>query len=231
MSNEIHKNKLQLLGKMAASLAHEIRNPLSALQLNLNLIQMSENNLDDESEDCLNACLESVQRINFLVESTLDFSRKSNEKCSVESINDTINDAIHMIENRARRKNVIIKSELKDGISNFKFNRNKITQVVLNLLSNAIEANPKNGIVLIKTYQENEKEILLQVKDSGVGIKDADKNKIFSDFYTNKDKGTGLGLSVCKKILKEFDSQIWFESEEGVGTSFFVKFPLNIEEE
>lgn len=221
--NEIQNNKLQILGKLAASLAHEIRNPLSAIKLNLEFVQMSE--LEEEVKESIDSCIEAACRIQHLIDSTLDFSRTSLNDTSFQSLNDVAALAIEIMNAKARILNIKVESRLDHSIPLISFNRNKVLQVVLNLLTNAFEAIEKQGTVQVSTYYDNANDsVILHVNDNGRGISEENKEKIFKDFYTNKKEGTGLGLSVCKRILDEFKASIDFESQVGKGTSFFVKF-------
>lgn len=233
LDKEIQNNKLQILGKLAASLAHEIRNPLSALKLNLDFLALSDNIFNPEEKDSLNACIESVDRIQTLIENTLDFSRRPSKDFSLSSLNDIVKQALEITESSARRKNLLIEENLNPAIPYLNLNRNMILQVILNLITNAMDASENKGSVLIRTYiySGNSELVCLEVEDKGVGIKDEDKENIFTDFYTSKEEGTGLGLSVCKMLLNLHKAEIDFKSTAGKGTTFCVKFPKLLTEE
>ena len=223
--DDIQNNKLQILGKLAASLAHEIRNPLSAIKLNLEFVKMSD--VNEEIKDSVDSCIDAAERIQELIETTLDFSRSSLNDSSFQSLNDVVNLAEEIMNAKARILNIAIEKHLSKELSHIHFNKNKVLQVILNLMTNAFEAIEKNGVVRIRTYSEknnSEDNIILEVEDTGSGINEDNKEKIFKDFYTNKVQGTGLGLSVCKMILDEYKASISFESELGKGTRFFVRF-------
>jgi signal transduction histidine kinase len=226
--DDIQNNKLQILGKLAASLAHEIRNPLSAIKLNLEFVKMSD--VNDDVKDSVNSCIDAAERIQELIETTLDFSRASLNDSSYQSLNDVVNLAVEIMNTKAKILNIAIEKHLTKELLQIHFNKNKILQVILNLLTNAFEAIERDGIVRIKTYNErsgDENIIVLEVEDTGSGINEENKEKIFKDFYTNKAQGTGLGLSVCKMILDEYNAAISFNSELGKGTRFYVRFQSN----
>jgi signal transduction histidine kinase len=228
MHNKVQDNKLQILGKLAASLAHEIRNPLSAIKLNLEFVKMSE--INDEVRESINSCIEAAKRIQNLIETTLDFSRSSINDCVPQSLNDVTVLAIEIMSTRAKVLNISVIDSLDYTIPSVFFNKNQMLQVVLNLMTNAFEAIEKNGTVYIKTYSEKldgSQSITLEVEDTGKGISEENKEKIFNDFYTNKKHGTGLGLSVCKMILDGFNASMTFESQLNKGTRFFVRFNPN----
>lgn len=225
IQDEIQNNKLQILGKLSASLAHEIRNPLSALKLSLEYIKMSDHNPD--LLESINSCLDATNRIQALIETTLDFSRTTLNDCSKISLNEIVDLAIEIMHSRAKILNIKILKQLNEDVGLVYFNKNKMLQVILNLITNAMEACTSSGVVTIRTYSEYIDKIkynTIEIEDNGVGITEEDKEKIFHDFYTKKPTGTGLGLSVCKMILEEFEAKIDFRSQFGKGTNFFVRF-------
>ena len=216
------------MGKLSATLAHEIRNPLSALKLNLNFLKMSEEEFDPEIIECLNSCVEAADRIQDLIENTLEFSRTPTKDDKEVNINEISIQAVDILTGTAKKKNVDIISQLDEKLPDVKFNKNKILQVFINLITNAIDASDRNGFVKLRSYQNNQKDVVFEVEDNGVGISEDAKEKVFADFYTSKRSGTGLGLSVCKKLLEEYECEISFESEENKGTTFKILFPKKI---
>ncbi|MAT57554.1 MAG: hypothetical protein CMF23_06230 [Ignavibacteriae bacterium] len=226
MKNEVQNNKLVILGKLAASLAHEIRNPLSAIKLNLSLLEMSVEKYDPDTKESVLSAMEAVERIQYLIESTLEFSRKNVKDTDLYSLNTIAEQSLEIITSAARRKSIEIVPELSNNLPMVNISKNKTTQVILNLLTNAIEASPRNSQIFLRTYKSGKEKIIMEVADLGCGIKDEDKVKIFTDFYTNKKNGTGLGLSVCKMLLEEQNAEIDFNSKEGEGTTFTVKFKV-----
>ncbi len=226
--NNYQENKLRILGKLTASLIHEIRNPLSAIKLNLDYLKMIENELPGEAVESVEYCKDALLRIQYLVDNILTFSRKNfngDKHCSINEITENV---VSIVKYDAERKNVQIKTELDDSLPEVNFDKSKLLQVFLNLVTNSIESCINGGKILIKTYGDSSEFIVWEIKDSGMGISDENKTKIFNDFYTNKEKGTGLGLSVCKMILDEFNAAIDFESTLGEGTRFFIRFNLNL---
>jgi len=231
LNNEIQNNKLILLGKLSASLSHEIRNPLAALKLNLNYLKMMQDDFDKEALESISSSLEAAERIQNLVETTLDFSRKPKKDTGLFSLNNIIEKAVQIMHSNAKRRNIRIELFLQKDMPRINLNKNKILQVILNLLTNAIEASERDGKVNVKSSLATEKNlVLLEVEDFGVGINEDEKEHIFKDFYTNKSNGTGIGLSVCKMLLDEHNSNFYFHSEEGKGTRFFVELPFNTKE-
>jgi len=231
MSNsDILNNKLHLLGKLSASLIHEIRNPLFALKLNLDYLSTLRSHISDDAAESIQSCAEATDRLMFLIQNFSDFSKKHSLETELCSINDVTQIAVNIMQSNACRINMYIETELQPNLPSIYFQKDKLLQVFLNLLSNAIEAENDRNTIFVRSYlddSDNKKIIYWEVEDNGVGIKEEHKGKIFEDFYTSKKHGTGLGLSVCKKLLNEFNAEIDFKSTYGQGSKFFIKFNLN----
>ncbi len=226
--DNVQDNKLQLMGKLTASLLHEIRNPLSAIKLNLDYLKMIEKDLPSEAIESVDVCIDAFLRIHYLIDNVLTFARKNanfNGECS---INEITRNAVDIMLPNALKKNVYIKLLTDDSLPLGHYDKSKLLQVFLNLISNAIESCENGGNITIKTYSQDTDFVIWEVEDTGVGINDEDKDKIFQDFFTSKEKGTGLGLSVCKMLLLEYQADLYFESSPGIGTKFFIKFNPNL---
>jgi signal transduction histidine kinase len=215
-------NKLQLLGKLNASFVHEIRNPLFALKLNLDYLNMTEN-LSKDVKDSVETCIEAVDRIQYLIENILNFSRKPKAPFHHCSLDDITNEAIELVAGYAGKIKCEIVKEIDPNIKKVYFNKNKLLQVFLNLIINAIEASKEGEAIVIRIYEKNDN-TFWEIEDFGTGIREEDKENIFNDFFTQKKEGTGLGLSICKEILAEINASMDFKSEFGKGTRFFIEF-------
>ncbi len=232
LSGDIQNNKLRILGKLTASLIHEIRNPLSAIKLNLDLIKMEGNLLSNDVLESVNDSLSATDRIEYMVDSLLSFARVVTHGRENISLNKITLNAIDLLAVKATKYGVQIKHDLDENLIYVYADENKLLQVILNLITNAIESCEENngGKIVIKTFYEPGKgggKVFWIVEDSGVGISKEDKEKIFDDFYTSKENGTGLGLSVCKMLINEQHAEIDFESEPEVGTKFKITFNVN----
>lgn len=223
MSDLIHDNKLQILGKLAASLTHEIKNPLSVLKLNLEYLKMNPEKFDKETNECIDASIEAAEIINQLIYNTLDFSRKNKDNYDISNLNNIIEKAINITRGIAAKKNIQFDLLFDENLDDLKVNETNILQVFVNIISNGIEASVNNSKIIIQTYHENGK-ICATVIDEGVGIEDDVKDKIFEEFYTDKDGGTGLGLSVCKSILDEHEAEILVCNNHNKGAQFTIQF-------
>ncbi|MFZ5947270.1 MAG: sensor histidine kinase [Stygiobacter sp.] len=225
MEDFIQANKLLLLGKLTASLVHEIRNPLSAIKLNLDYMNLAKDDLPQDIQDIVKESLEAFEQVTFLIEDVLDFTRRPTSKMHDVNIEQLTDRCIKIISINARMKGITILKEIANNLPVLHLNKNKTMQIFLNLINNAVDASKDKDKIIIRSFKlQNDDSILWQVQDFGCGIKGEDKEKILNGFHTTKSNGHGIGLSVCKKIAEELNSELSFDSKENEGTIFSVKF-------
>ncbi len=230
MEDFVQANKLLLLGKLTASLVHEIRNPLSAIKLNLDYMNMAKDDLPQDIQDVVKESLEAFEQVTFLIEDVLDFTRKPTTKIHVVNIEELTDRCIKIISINARMKGITIEKEIENNLPSLHLNKNKTMQIILNLLNNAIDASKEKNKIIIRSFElKNYNSLIWQIQDFGCGIKEEDKQKILNGFHTTKINGHGIGLSVCKKIADELNAELFFDSKINEGTTFSIKFFLNKE--
>ncbi len=218
------KEKLAALGVMAAGLAHQIKNPLTALKTFAQLLPTRFN--DPEFRKVYSKLIyDEINRINNLVEQILLFSRPQIQKLEEVNIVDIIKSTINLVSYQFIDKKVEIKTDLPEKDVIIIGDREKLKQVFINLLVNSFEAINRNyGKIEVK-LKEDEEKIEVLIIDNGCGIKKEIMSKIFDPFFTTKNKGTGLGLSIVLSIVEEHKGKIRVESEEGEWTKVFVELP------
>ena len=232
--NIIQNNKLQILGKLTASLFHEVRNPLSAVKLNLDFIKMYKDELPKEVNESLDDCYEALMRIQVMIDQMLGFTRRNQLELEKKlAVNKVTEDAISLVSYRSKKQNITFEKHLDENIPDINFDENKLLQILLNLMTNAVDSVDDKGKIIIRTYKQNSDNkytVFWEVEDNGAGISEENKSKIFEDFFTSKKHGTGLGLSVCKMLLEEHEAKIRFESEIDKGTKFIIQFkPIELD--
>lgn len=234
----IQKSKLESIGKLAAGIAHEINQPLGGISMGLENIYFahSEGRLSDKYlEEKLEQIDGYFERIKQIIEHIRIFSRDQKSVLFEDvDINQTVKDALSLLQTQFKNHNVELKTELSEDIPPISGNKFKLEQVVLNLLTNAKDAVEEKAVNTESTFQKNivirsffdEQNIYLEIEDNGKGILPEDLKKIFDPFFTTKepDKGTGLGLSIIYGIIKEMNGEIDVESEVGEFTKMKILF-------
>lgn len=224
----IQTEKLASLGRLSASIAHEIRNPLSAININLQFL-IRKFPEGTQERKYLDLALEGVRRIEKIVEATLNFARPSKPNVKEENINDVINATLPLVEISTLKKKIEITTKLSQDLPKVKIDFKQIQQVILNILTNAVDAIEDAGRINIKSYLVEEGEVnyvVVSISDTGCGIPKDELTKIFEPFYTKKSDGTGLGLAICKQVMNQHDGKIEVESEINRGTTFYLKFKV-----
>lgn len=218
--------RLATVGHMAAGVAHEVGNPLTAIS---SLVQVCQRKTDDEFlQEQLKKVRDHIQRINKIVRDLVDFSRPSSMQAENVQINEIVESAVGLLQHDARCRDVHFNLELTAGLPRVSCVPDQIHQVLVNLLLNAVDAMKGVDDPRITITTESEEEFIeMTVTDVGKGIKEEHKSRIFEPFFTTKDvgSGTGLGLSVSHGIINKIGGSISVESAEGEGTSFIIQLP------
>lgn len=224
----IRAEKLAATGKIAASLAHEINNPLQAIHNCLHLVIHKSSLGQDKRLEYLSMAQEEVERLIDLVQRMLDFYRPSKETVAPVDIEALLDDVLSLAAKRLQHARVMVHRDatsplpLVDGVSNL------LKQVFLNIIINAVEAMPSGGDLYIETTRdERRQEVSISFTDAGEGIPVAELANIFDPFFTTKPKGTGLGLSVSHGIIERHGGRIDVRSNVGKGSTFTVRLPAN----
>lgn len=222
----LQAEKLSGIGLLAGGVAHEINNPLAGI-LAFTQLLMREIPREDERRSFLDEIEQSALRCKRIVESLLKFSRRTpGSERSPVVLNDVLGSTLFLVEHQYQLRNVEIVRELEPALWPVKANANQLSQVTLNLLTNAYAAMAKGGRIVVRTWNDTEKaQVHLSVKDSGQGIPRKNLQKIFEPFFTTKGDGTGLGLTVTFDIVQSHGGSIAVTSEEGQGAEFLVSLP------
>lgn len=226
----VQADKLVLLGQLSAGVAHEIRNPLAAINLNLQMLQRK-TSAESAQQNYIAAALQGVERISKIVEATLSFSRSAPPVTKTEQINNIIVSSLDLSAPSLRRKTVSVTLDLSEQLPSVQIDASQIQQVFINLITNAADAIKAKGRIEISTYEEptargDGRYVVASIRDSGVGIKPDDLSKIFNPFFTKKSDGTGLGLPISQRIIHQHNGAIEVESVPNEGTTFYIKLPV-----
>lgn len=219
-------DRLKALGTLAAGIAHEIRNPLATINFNAQML-LRELSLDPAQEQMFDDMVQEIKKIDRIVQQVLLFARPREPQFLPNQLNDVVRYCHDLAKVHLRKANVEVSLELEKDIPTLVMDFSQISQVVMNLILNAIEAMTGGGKLTIKTeYQKAPAALVLELSDTGPGILEEDRNRIFDPFFTRKPEGTGLGLSISRQILEKHGAYIELDSTPGEGTTFRIVFPL-----
>lgn len=217
--------RLSLMGQMAATMAHEIKNPLASIKGSVEILCNPETNNSDKKE-FESIVVKEIKRVDNTIKDYLNFARPKPIDLKKINLSDSVRIAVKQIEKQAKESELLISNNFPDNIF-INGDAAKIHQVLLNLLLNAIQASPTNKTITIngKLFQN---QIILSINDQGYGMENSEQGKIFDPFYTTKETGSGLGLAVVKSIITGHNGSIEVESQQNTGTSFNITLPIYI---
>jgi len=220
-NNSAHDKNGTMVEKMVAEVVHEIKNPLFSIRGYAQLLDKSLTE-DDNRKKYTTIMLNEIDRLQGMTETFLFLSRQKAKKLKRLNINETVEEVVSLYSERMEK----IKFEKQKSEENYvNGDKDQLKQVFINLFENALDAVGDSGQLSLRIYSTHDK-VIIELKDNGPGIKKDDESRVFNPFFTTKKMGTGLGLYISKKIVEDHRGSIYFISEEGKGTTFFVELPL-----
>lgn len=228
----LRAERLAMVGSMAAQLAHEVRNPMSSISLNMELLSREISNLSangphspEEASVLLGQMEQEIRRIDSVIRDYLGFARLPKIVSQRVPIHAFLDEKLALSTAELAAAGVRLVKEYDPRIDFAEVDPGRLWQVVLNLLRNAREAMPEGGEVVVRTKRAGD-EIWISVSDTGTGISQEDAAKIFTPFHTTKAHGTGLGLALAQQIVSEHGGRLEFRSAPDAGTTFTIILPL-----
>lgn len=227
-----HNAKLASLGEMAAGIGHEINNPMAIISGNREIIEQ-ELNKSEVNKEVVKKSVEkiasSVSRVTTIVNGLKTFSRIDQNELARFDVTSLLNETVGLIGDLYRQDGLVIDFDFSKPLY-INGTKGRVQQVLINLFNNAKDAMETKEVKLVQIVVEiTNKNCTIAVTDKGEGIPSSLQHRIFDPFFTSKDvnKGTGIGLSLCHKIMQEHNGEISFSSQQGVGTTFYLNFPLS----
>ncbi len=219
--------QLASVGRLAAGVAHEINNPLTGILTFSHMLREKEN-MDPQDRQDLDLVIHEAARAAKIVRGLLDFARERPVTVAPVDLNALVRQTVRLLGNREAFQKTVIVEDLADPLPPIEGDANQIQQVIVNLALNACEAMPEGGTLLISTLARNGR-VVIQVTDTGHGIKKEHLDKVFEPFFSTKPvgKGTGLGLSVSYGIVEQHGGTLEVESEDGKGSTFTISLPTS----
>ncbi|ESU31655.1 hypothetical protein G3A_15470 [Bacillus sp. 17376] len=222
----LKSDTLNMLGELAAGIAHEIRNPMTALK---GFIQLLENSTGDSFSLYFQVIKTELQRIDSIINEFLILAKPKSIKYENTNISKIMDETVSLLTAQAMLHDVQIKTLYDDDLPEFLCEPNQLKKVFINIIKNAIEVMPKGGLVSVTVSKAPGNRIHICIQDEGEGIPAEKIKKLGEPFYTTKERGTGLGLMVSFKIIEEHGGTIEIESKVGDGTLFHIYLPITRE--
>lgn len=217
------RQKLELIGNLAASTAHEIKNPLTGIKGLVEL--MSEEQQDEKTRYYFDVIQTEIERINVIVSELLVLGKPTANRVTVYNVNEIMKEIEPIIHSEAKYTNVDLSLHYSVDKLSILCVKDHMKQVILNLTKNALQAMPNGGKLRI-ILEKQADSCIITIEDNGIGMPKEYLKQVFDPFFSMKKDGTGLGLTVCKRIIDSFDGEISIQSTPNEGTRFEIKLPL-----
>jgi len=216
---------------MAATVAHEIRNPLNAISMGLQRLKVEFQPTDDPDQysRLTELMLGEVYRVNSIVEQFLSLARPLEIKPEALQVQDVLNELARLVEDEAQQSKVQIRVVAPLTLPPLEADREYLRQTLLNLILNGLQAMPEGGTLTLAANKSNGN-ILISVTDTGTGIAPENRTRIFEPYFTTKPKGSGLGLAITRSIIEAHGGTITVFNEAGQGCRFEIALPINRKE-
>ena len=221
----VQSERLAALGKLATTVAHEVRNPLGGIRGAAQLLQL-EGESNSEIQEYIQVIIKEVDRLNRVVEQLLVSGNPRTAGVKLGSLSDLIDNSLSICQPELDRDNIRVETKFADDCPLVSMNADGMTQVLLNLFRNAIESMEDGGVLTIQTaYNSVIQVVEIYIKDTGRGIPPDVASRLFDPFYTTKQKGTGLGLAISQQIIEEHGGTIEVDVTEPQGATFIITLP------
>ncbi|MCF6157430.1 MAG: two-component sensor histidine kinase [wastewater metagenome] len=229
----MNSERLAFVGTLAGGLVHEIKNPLSTLNINLQLLKEDIQTMTDEKSERIYRKVQVLQKEILRLEEILnDFLRfAKGKKLELENcdMNEVLDEVVDFVTPELKQKNIVILKDYAAHLLPCRIDSNLVKQAILNVIINAEQAMENGGELMIRTSKDK-KNIQIDITDTGTGIPKDNIDKIFHVYFSTKKTGTGLGLPTTKRIIEEHKGTISLYSEEGMGTKFSIQLPTDLKD-
>jgi C4-dicarboxylate-specific signal transduction histidine kinase len=227
-----HLNRVSTMGELTASLAHEIKQPMFAAAADaetcVRWLAREQPDLAEAQEAALRL-MKDVSRASDIINRIVSLFKKDVPQREMVVVNGVIQEMITLLRSEASRYSISIQAELTEGLPKFMADRVALQQVLMNLMLNAIEAMKEMSTprkLTIATRQDENRQIIVSVTDTGVGLPPGHEEQIFTTFFTSKPQGIGMGLPISRSIIESHGGRLWASSNSGPGATFQFALPL-----
>ena len=214
--------KLNVISQLAASVAHEVRNPMTTVKGFLQLMG-SDSHVHSSHKDYIEISLRELNHAQSIINDYLSLAKPNTEGFSSINVSNEVTNAISLITSYSNINNIRIESSIQDSLY-MNGNKDELKQILVNIIKNGIEAIGHKGLLTVNAYLNNLGEIIIEIIDTGTGMTKEQINKVGTPFYSTKDKGTGVGLTISYQLVHSMKGKVELESEPGKGTKFTITF-------
>lgn len=219
----IESEKMASIGRLASRIAHELRNPIQGIRMGIEWLQQDLHQ-DQRFTTTLQHIDQEILSVNTIIQDLLEYARDMKFEYAATDLHSLLDGILFNLSEKLAERQIRVQTHydevgvvVADGI--------RLRQALLNLVQNAIEAMPENGVLTLSVAPQDEQQIAICIQDTGCGMSQEQQQRIFEPFYTTKDKGVGLGMSIVHKIIEAHGGTIQIESQEGQGTRFTLLLP------
>jgi two-component system, NtrC family, sensor histidine kinase HydH len=222
-----NSERLAGLGSLAAGMAHEIRNPLSSIK-GFAQYFLKKNPPGSEGQKYSQVIIQEAERLNRVISNLLDFARPKEPVKILTPLEELIRHNVDLIKDEANSKGIQVRTEIEPNIPALLVDTDQMTQVLLNITLNGLEALKEGGLLSIRAFTNKEaKNLTVEIEDNGPGMSGEELSKIFDPFFTTKKTGTGLGLAIAFRIIEKHHGSLTVRSQPGSGSIFHIELPLD----
>jgi PAS domain S-box-containing protein len=227
-----HINRVSMMGELAASLAHDIKQPLTGAVMSANAcLQWLRRDPPDmtEASEAASRMVSNVTRATEIIDRVQALFKRDTPERELVDVNDIAREMIALLRHTANRNSISIRTELDAALPTIAADRVQLQQVLMNLMLNGIEAmKDAGGELTLTSNRTDEGHILISVSDSGIGLPAHEAERIYEAFFTTKPQGTGMGLSISRRIIESHGGRLWASNNTGRGTTFQFSLPVNV---
>jgi signal transduction histidine kinase len=225
----LQAEKMAIVGKLAAGMAHSIRNPFTSVKMRLFSLNRSLELTGNQKED-FEVISEEIRHIDAIIHNFLEFSRPPKLKIQTVSPSVVVDRVIQLLEHRLKSYDVSVQIQRDQMLPEIDADPEQLKELLVNIVVNACEAMAGGGSIVIREEVERNRfkspQAIIRVSDNGPGIPESIQKKIFQPFFTTKEEGTGLGLSIAARIIKDHNGRVDIESKQGDGSIFIIRLPV-----
>lgn len=214
--------RLNVISQLAASVAHEVRNPMTSVRGFLQLM-IEDQNLQDTQRNYIDIALNELDHAQSIISDYLSLAKPNTEEFCAIDISNEVKKTIELMTSYSNIQNITILTDIQEGLF-IRGVKNEIKQVLVNIIKNGIEAMEKGGQLTVKTFKKDGV-VIIEISDNGKGMTKSQCKKLGTPFYTTKEKGTGVGLTISFQLIHSMKGRVNVETELGKGTTFYIQFP------